>query len=111
MGETAADEAVPASKAAAHAEGLEENVNYRYFLELVKRRSAGREQFRVLDFGCGHGYLVKMLREAGVDAYGCDVFYAGADWDDPVLTGLRADGHVREILDGVIPFGTASSTS
>ena len=93
--------------AAGHGEGLEDNVNYRYFVDLVRRRAGSRsESFRVLDFGCGHGSLVKMLRDQGIEAYGADVFYEGADWSsDPVLEGLRAEGVVREISeDGLVPF-------
>lgn len=93
--------------ATGHGEGLEDNVNYRYFVDFVRSRAeSGSEPFRVLDFGCGHGSMVQMLRDQGLDAYGADVFYEGADWaGDPVLEALRKDGFVREIGDdGVIPF-------
>ncbi len=30
-------------------------------------------QGRILDFGCGSGYLVKVLREMGLDAYGIEI--------------------------------------
>jgi SAM-dependent methyltransferase len=32
---------------------------------------------RILDFGCGRGEVVRMLRESGYDAFGCD---PEADW-------------------------------
>jgi SAM-dependent methyltransferase len=40
---------------------------------------------RVLDAGCGPGLLVELLRERGIDAYGCDISsYAIAHVPDPV---------------------------
>jgi SAM-dependent methyltransferase len=35
---------------------------------------------RVLDYGCGAGEIVAELRERGIDAHGCDVFYEGGDY-------------------------------
>ncbi len=34
---------------------------------------------RVLDYGCGEGIIVGLLRERGFYAVGCDVFYEGGD--------------------------------
>lgn len=34
---------------------------------------------RVLDYGCGAGLIVKLLRERGLDAVGCDIFFEGGD--------------------------------
>lgn len=28
---------------------------------------------KLLDYGCAHGYVVKAMRDFGIDAYGCDV--------------------------------------
>ena len=85
------------------------DVNYRYFVEYVQRSAAGREDFRVLDFGCGFGEMVRMLREAGIDAYGADVFYEGADYEDPRIGELIGAGYVKEIgADGTIPFEPGS---
>ena len=33
--------------------------------------------WKVLDIGCGDGYLVNRLLKEGVDAYGCDITLAG----------------------------------
>lgn len=86
-----------------------ENVNYRYFVEYVRRASETASGLRVLDFGCGRGEMVALIRASGFDCSGADVFYQGADWDDPVLRGQLADGYVREIgPDGRIPFGDES---
>ena len=68
---------------------------------------AGTRPIRVLDYGCGAGQIVKALRERGIDAFGCDVYYDGGDYSsavDPALLGsaiLRMEG-------GIIPFDAAS---
>lgn len=81
------------------------DVNYRYFVHYAEQLAAGRDDFRMLDFGCGNGQLVRMLRDAGLDAFGADVFYEGADQDDAGPRDLVERGFVREIgSDGVIPF-------
>lgn len=82
-----------------------DNVNYRYFLDYVSGKAAGKENFRVLDFGCGMGEMVALMREAGLDVSGADVFYAGATDIAPRLRAQIDDGYVREIKDdGRIPF-------
>ncbi len=42
---------------------------------------------RVLDYGCGGGLIVKLLRERGLDAVGCDIFYEGGNH----LSGIRPE--------------------
>jgi SAM-dependent methyltransferase len=32
---------------------------------------------KVLDFGCGAGEIVKLLRNSGISAFGCEAFYGG----------------------------------
>jgi SAM-dependent methyltransferase len=60
---------------------------------------------RVLDYGCGSGQIVKLLRKRGVDAFGCDVFYEGGDYSSLVEPGLLEAGVVRRMTpDGMIPF-------
>ena len=44
----------------------------------------GREA-RILDFGCGQGYMVRELRLKGYDACGYDPFMAPDDKDEPIL--------------------------
>jgi SAM-dependent methyltransferase len=83
-------------------------VNRRWFVEYVLRRPDHRS-LRVLDFGCGAGEVVGLLRERGVDTYGADVFYEGADWEAPGLQRLLQEGAIRRIGDdGRIPFGDRS---
>ena len=60
---------------------------------------------RVLDYGCGNGRIVKLLRARGIDAAGCDVFYEGGDHSsevDPELLGksvLAMDGNKIPFAD------------
>ena len=37
---------------------------------------------KVLDYGCGHGYLVKALRHFGYDAYGFDIGFRPGTFED-----------------------------
>lgn len=52
--------------------------------ELLDRRLIPREA-RILDFGCGRGTDVLILRELGYDAYGYDPYWPEWD-DDSILT-------------------------
>lgn len=45
-----------------------------FFNTAIKELAGGNLSFKILDFGCGAGQLVKELRSLGYDAYGCDVF-------------------------------------
>jgi SAM-dependent methyltransferase len=81
------------------------DVNRLWFVHYVLERGARR----VLDFGCGSGEVVALLRERGVDASGADVFYEGADWEDPRLQRLLREDAVRRIeADGRLPFDDRS---
>ena len=63
---------------------------------------------RVLDYGCGAGQIVKELRNRGVDAFGCDVFYDGGDYSTLVGAELFADGFIKKMNGDAIPFDSAS---
>ncbi|MEW6353085.1 MAG: class I SAM-dependent methyltransferase [Pseudomonadota bacterium] len=44
------------------------------YLELVREKSGlEKDQFRILDWGCGRGRAVGLLRNLGYDAYGVDI--------------------------------------
>jgi SAM-dependent methyltransferase len=79
------------------------DVNRRYFVDYVLRSTGDG---RVLDFGCGAGEVVRLLRSEGIECYGADVFYEGAgDRGDPLVSPMVENGFVREIgPDGRLPF-------
>jgi SAM-dependent methyltransferase len=61
---------------------------------------------RVLDFGCGAGQVVGLLRKLGVDAHGCDTFFEGCDFSADVPAELTA--YVQRMTTNNIPFPSAS---
>jgi SAM-dependent methyltransferase len=85
-----------------------DNVNYQYFVRFVQSLD-GWQHLRVLDYGCGSGQLVAVLRRAGIDAVGCDVYYEGGS--DPtgeigrIRDELLRSGAIRHIPEeGDLPF-------
>lgn len=68
----------------------------------------GRVPMRALDYGCGAGQIVSMLRARGVNASGCDVFYEGGDYSRMVEPGLLDTVIRRMEPDGMIPFPDSS---
>ncbi|MBI5344461.1 MAG: class I SAM-dependent methyltransferase [Deltaproteobacteria bacterium] len=60
--------------------------NYEFCAQwAIENGAAGK---KVLDYGCGAGEIVVLLRERGIEAYGCDVFYEGGDYSAQVPNGL-----------------------
>ena len=52
--------------------------NYRYCAEFAARVIGDKAgAAKVLDFGCGAGQIVKLLRDVHISAYGCEAFYGG----------------------------------
>ena len=79
------------------------DVNRRYFVDYVRR--VAQPGARVLDFGCGAGALVRMLKEAGYDAYGVDIRWPGAAYGDLLESDLGRDGFLRYYEEGgELPF-------
>jgi SAM-dependent methyltransferase len=72
------------------------DVTNRFVLDFARRHGG-----RVLDYGCGPGGVVMAGRAAGLDIYGTDVFYEGAETRPP------DDDAVREMTGGRIPFPDA----
>ncbi|HEX3977589.1 MAG TPA: class I SAM-dependent methyltransferase [Solirubrobacteraceae bacterium] len=80
----------------------ETNVNRRYFLWYVNR--LGDPSAKVLDFGCGSGVTVGLLRRAGYDASGVDIRWPGADYGDIEHSDLP-EGTLRYYdQGGPLPF-------
>lgn len=64
---------------------------------------------KVLDFGCGEGWLIDDLRRAGVDAHGLDIYLTASQRQKPYLT--MADGthtpYANETFDVLISTQSA----
>jgi SAM-dependent methyltransferase len=80
-----------------------EDVNRRYFVDYVSR--VAPPGATVLDFGCGDGTLVRMLCDAGYEAYGVDIRWPGADYGDLADSDLGRAGLLRYYEEGgALPF-------
>jgi SAM-dependent methyltransferase len=75
--------------------------NYQFCAEFAVRHCPAGG--KVLDYGCGMGQIVSLMRQAGLDAYGCEAFYAGGDVRNKVPAEMLGVS-VLEIVDGRIPF-------
>ena len=75
---------------------------YEFCADWVRRQSPNA---CVLDYGCGEGQTISLLRDRGVAAVGCDVFYSTSS-----LTGvpITVRPHVSEMQGDRIPFEDAS---
>jgi SAM-dependent methyltransferase len=76
--------------------------NYDYCVEFVASRLPSTNA-KVLDFGCGNGKIVSQLRERGIDASGCDVFYEGGDASKGVPPEMFGN-IIRKMEGNLIPF-------
>ena len=61
----------------------------------------------MLDYGCGAGLIVKELRAAQIDAFGCDVFYEGGDYSKYLEDGFGGN-IIKRMEDSRIPFDNGS---
>ncbi len=77
--------------------------NYQFCAEWAAK--AEGKNLRVLDYGCGAGQIVRRLRDAGLDAYGCDVFYEGGDYSPDVPSDIQE--RVRHMEGDLVPFPDA----
>ena len=63
-----------------------------FFVETLKRKNIDfNPSVKVLDFGCGNGNRVQKMRDAGIDAYGCDVKFKSGEHAD----SLEGAGAIR----------------
>jgi SAM-dependent methyltransferase len=80
-----------------------DNVNRRYFAHYVQH--VARPGAVVLDYGCGSGTVVEMLRAAGYDAHGVDIRWPGATTPDIEASDLGREGVLRYYEEGGrLPF-------
>jgi len=74
--------------------------NYEFCAAWVRQRA--RPGDKILDYGCGRGEIVKLMRP-DVEAFGCDVFTKGGDYHAQVEAGMRP--FIRPMADdGIIPY-------
>jgi SAM-dependent methyltransferase len=76
--------------------------NYEYCADFVSARLPTTNS-KVLDYGCGAGKIVSLLRARGVDASGCDVFYEGGDYSKVVPDDMFGTV-IRRMEGDRIPF-------
>lgn len=57
---------------------------------------------RALDFGCGAGNTVALLRAKEIDAYGCDAFYGDSTFNSHIRDDVRQ--YIRPMDGERIPF-------
>lgn len=86
-------------------------LNYSYFVDYVQS-FPDYDRMRVLDYGCGSGETVAMLRRVGVDAVGCDTLYAGnghTSAQTAALAERQREGIVFAVPEaGPLPFAPHS---
>lgn len=59
---------------------------------------------RILDYGCGAGQIVDLLRSGGREAWGCDIFYEGTGYGDEIRPERLVARNIKPMPDGTIPF-------
>jgi SAM-dependent methyltransferase len=79
--------------------------NYEFCADWVQKYADDRP-IRVLDYGCGSGQIVGLLRERGIDAWGCDVFYEGGNRSSQIPTVLQP--YIQRMQGSVIPHSDIS---
>ncbi len=78
--------------------------NYEFCADWVARYLNGRTA-RVLDYGCGAGQIVGLLRRRNIDAVGCEVFYEGGDSSSNIPAEVAP--YIKR-MDATVPFADAS---
>ena len=73
------------------------NINYQYFLFYIKNLPKS-EGLKVLDFGCGNGEIVELLRDNGINSYGVDIYFQGIP-DSLKDNKLFKSGYIKAIYD------------
>jgi SAM-dependent methyltransferase len=61
---------------------------------------AARHGGRVLDYGCGAGQVVALMRKKGIEAYGCDAYEGGSGRYNIIVEAT----FIRTVSNGRIPF-------
>jgi SAM-dependent methyltransferase len=75
-----------------------------YFVWFIKQ-IPHFENLKVLDYGCGRGEIVELLRREGVDCYGADVCIEGGSYPELFESELFRNGTIRAIDEsGFVSF-------
>lgn len=82
--------------------GLTTMSNYDFCTQWVIDNSESK-QICVLDYGCGGGEIVKLLRQREVEAFGCDTFYGAATYSELEDSALLGTTIIKMEADK-IPF-------
>jgi SAM-dependent methyltransferase len=83
--------------------------NYDYVASWVQAQAAGIRPKQILDYGCGQGTTVKMLRDRSFECYGCDAFVQMSKAPrDYVVNSDWFGSVIRDMPDGRIPFASES---
>jgi SAM-dependent methyltransferase len=79
------------------------DINYEYFLNYIKTKPSWKNLI-ILDYGCGRGEIVRLLRSHQIECYGTDL-YDALNASLPNVRDLLRKGYVKPLRkDGAIPF-------
>ena len=81
--------------------------NYEYLLDFTARQCTNKQNFTILDFGCGAGEVVVEGLRRGFNIYGAEIFYAGENTRQAVENSGLMGTVIREIADGKVDFPDA----
>jgi SAM-dependent methyltransferase len=82
------------------------SINYQFLLDVINHCAQEKPDFKVLDYGCGRGEIVRRARENKIAAYGADIFHGGPAVPAQLAEeGLLGD-IIREIQNDTLPFET-----
>lgn len=84
------------------------HVNHAYCLDRALGFVKDRPGARVLDYGCGAGATIIAGRRAGLEIYGCEVFYEGGSYREDARRSGMLGSAIRELRDGRIDFPDAT---
>jgi SAM-dependent methyltransferase len=93
------------AKVSLTSEGVDVN-NYEFCAQFAQKAANGRAGFKVLDYGCGAGQIIGLMRAAGLEAAGCEAFYEGDDCSSRTPQNLRP--YISRMQGDRAPFDDAS---
>ncbi len=70
--------------------------NYNFLAETVKRYLKNKNH-KVLDFGCGSGEIITALKDLGINAYGCEIFYKASKAKEKVPKSFLKNGTIKQM--------------